>query len=124
MLDKNVRDGLLFTDENTGDTVIFNYYTFCQIIIGCMSQYGGVRNEEAKYILAKSTIITKPPVSYADVTFLTHEYEYHWAMVLVYGENYWSDRQGISSELPADYDKWEYDYIAKNNLADSSYEYQ
>ncbi len=86
--------------------------------------YAGLSADEALDCLMKSTLVAKLPATYADVAFLAHEYEYHWAMILAYGENYWLGNLSVSSELPAGYDEWEREYIASNKLADSSYEYQ
>ena len=45
---------------------------------------------------------------------MSHETEYHWAMLGVYGEQYWL--KGLSSEIPVDYDEWYDNCIIENNL--------
>lgn len=45
---------------------------------------------------------------------MSHETEYHWAMLGVYGEQYWL--KGLSSETPVDYDEWYDNCIIENDL--------
>ncbi|WP_338307101.1 hypothetical protein [Escherichia coli] len=59
--------------------------------------------------------------SYNDVTFYSHEVEYHWAMLIAYGEFYWE--KGISSQEPEGYFEWEAQYRKNHNLAEESFEF-
>ncbi len=59
--------------------------------------------------------------SYNDVTFYSHEVEYHWAILIAYGELYWE--KGISSQEPEGYFEWEAQYRKNHNLAEKSFEF-
>ena len=59
-------------------------------------------------------VIIKKPEHYYDVLAISHESEYHWAMLGTYGEQYWL--KGISSKEPDDYFEWHNNYINENNL--------
>ncbi|KAA1246352.1 hypothetical protein [Aquimarina sp. RZ0] len=120
---KQISDNLTFEDPNNREKVTFNKYTFLEILKGCIINYTDKDIFEAEELIKNSYLFSLPK-SYDDVVFITHEHEYHWSMVIAYGENYWQNSKiKISSEIPEDYDQWEKGYIKKNNLKKVSYEY-
>jgi len=48
------------------------------------------------------------------VGMLCHDEEYHWAMILAYGEGYW--HKGHTVDKPQDYYDWDEKYRNDNNL--------
>lgn len=113
-------DGLQFEDDESG--VIFNHFSFCELVKYIMVKYGKINYESANKRLINSHL-AKIPGTIKDVEFLTHELEFHWAMLLVHGDMYWT--KGIHSdfnEFADDYYKWEAEIKQKHNLK-ISYEY-
>jgi len=108
---------LIFKDAGTGQVTVFHYHTFYEMVIACIVRYTGRSMEEARAITDRSFIVQQPPTDVLAAALLTHEYEYHWAMVLVYGEEYWNKYPSISSTPPDDYFDWYDDYIATHQLA-------
>ena len=103
---------LIFKDAKTGDKVGI-YYNIWLFIIKCIIiKYTHKTSNEADDILKK--IYYKKPESYYAVICMSHETEYHWARLGVYGEQYWL--KGLSSETPVDYDEWYDNCIIENNL--------
>lgn len=49
----------------------------------------------------------------------SHESEYHWAMLIAFGEQYWL--KGISQDEPDDYFEWESKYKKIKGLAEESF---
>ncbi|TDH23957.1 hypothetical protein EXU57_15805 [Segetibacter sp. 3557_3] len=52
-----------------------------------------------------------------DVAYLTHEYEYHWAMIILHGENYWTSQPNLYPP-PQAYFQWVKNYMHANNIQD------
>ena len=115
-----LKDHLHFADADF--SVVFNHYSFCELIKHIMVEYGNVTYDAAAEKLKKSYLI-KIPNSINDVEYLTQELEFHWAMLLVHGNMYWL--KGIPSDFndfKEDYLKWESETRLKHNLK-KSYEY-
>jgi hypothetical protein len=103
---------LIFKDNQTGDNVGMYYNTWLLIIKCILIEYAYKTTEEANEVLKKHYY--KKPKSYYEVLYLSHETEYHWAMLGAYGELYWL--KGVSSQAPIDYDTWYNSFIRNNNL--------
>ena len=88
---------LVFSDNKTGDKVGVYYNTWLFIIRCILVKYAHKTTEEVD-----------------DVIYISHETEYHWAMLGAYGEEYWL--KGVSFPSPIDYDEWYNDCIRKNKL--------
>jgi hypothetical protein len=116
-----IKDGLTFSDENSTDFVVFNYYTFREIIVGILIKYAKKSESDARLAVEQFKYFVKPITTYNDVIFFSHETEYHWAMLIEQGDNYWL--KGIPTEPPIDYDEWETDFILQNNLSDFTFEF-
>ncbi|MGG6230002.1 hypothetical protein [Tenacibaculum sp. SDUM215027] len=108
-------DGLKFTDETTQEEVVFNLYTFCEILKGCINKYCNTSMEEATKSVEDCKTFKSPISSTNDVYFFSHEHPYHWAMICYYGDMYWKNKPELV-QIPESYDNWETNYIKENNL--------
>jgi hypothetical protein len=116
---RELKDGLLYTDEKTGDQVIFNHYSFCELIKWIIVRYASKTYKEANELVNKSFLIDEPE-SYMSVALTTHELEYHWAMTVAHGDMYWL--RGIKSDYNDffdEYSEWEKKIIKNYNLKES-----
>jgi hypothetical protein len=114
---ENLADGLRFGDNELG--VIFNHLSFCELVKHIMVKYGKINYDSATERLNNSYLI-KIPRTIEDVAFITHELEFHWAMLLVHGDMYWT--KGIPSdfnEFKDEYFAWETEIKEKYNLKES-----
>lgn len=112
----HLKDGLQFEDDETG--VIFNHFSFCEMIKHTMVKYGEIDYELANEKINNSHLI-KIPRTIRDIEFLTHELDYHWAMLLVHGEMYWT--KGIPCNFNGfkeEYFAWRTEIKQKYNLKD------
>jgi hypothetical protein len=110
-----LKDGLVFiNDDNPGESVIVNFYTFVSLVKGIMIAYGNKSEGEAESIINNSAMLTVPPKNYLEACLLGHEEEYYWAMVISHGDRYFE--KGLSYAAPDSYDEWESKYINDNNL--------
>lgn len=118
---QEVVDGLEFyDDEDPTKKVIFNQYSFCEILKWTMVKYANFSYSEASKMIDDSWWIN-PPTSYLSVALTTHEYEYHWAMLMAYGEQYWN--KGLAPYPPDDsYFEW-LDHLIKEKGLNDSYQY-
>lgn len=110
-------DGQVFKGEKY--CVIFNHYSFCELIKHIMVKYGDVSFEVADEKV-NTSFLTKPVKSINELFCLSHELEYHWAMLLLYGEMYWT--RGIASNFMGfkdEYWAWETEIRQKYHLKDS-----
>ena len=118
-MDSEYKDGLVFTDPDTNEQIVVNFKTWISILMGVIVEYGNKTLEEAEVLIGKRNFVI--PESYSECVFYSHEVEYHWAMLLLYGEGYWN--QGISTEEPENYSEWEKKYRDDNSLKAESFEF-
>ncbi|SHO59313.1 hypothetical protein [Vibrio quintilis] len=123
MLDKSkVIDGILFVnDKNINETIKFNFYTWTELIKAILIKYAGKSEDEVNSLISNSPIINNALDGYMAAVVRCHETEYHLAMLIAYGEQYWL--KGISSDEPDDYFEWEEGYRKEHNLAEESFEF-
>ena len=96
-----VSDGLVF--KNDDGQVIFNQYSFCELVKHLMVELAGISYEEAYQIVERSPLAD--PVSDAmGVAIFSHDLPYYWAMFFYYGNGYWL--KGIPAQ-PEDMDAYE-----------------
>lgn len=121
MMDENrIIDGItFFDDEDSSRGVIFNFHTWVAIIKAIMVKYAGMKESEAQAILLNSSLVENALDSFMDVGLRAHELDYHWAMLLAHGEQYW--RRGIDSELPEGFWVWEKQYKKEHTLQVQSF---
>lgn len=115
------RDGTILIDSSSSQKIIYNGFTFKEIIKGIIVEYAKKSKNEAESIINNFKYFSKPIETFSDAIFFSHETEYHWAMCMVYGDTYWLE--GINIEPPNNYNEWESEYIAKKKLADCSFEF-
>lgn len=101
--------------EDSGNRIIVNQYSFCELIRHLLTHYVKISYEKASEIVSKSHL-AKPISSIMDAGLLSHEYPYYWAMTIYYGEMYWE--KGIPAQ-PDDmtaYFKLENNILKRYNL--------
>lgn len=121
MIDNNkIIDQILFVnDKKTTENIIFNFHAWVEIIKAIMVKYANKSEGEAVSLMFASPLVNNALDGYMAILVRCHELEYHWAMELVYGEQYW--QKGISSQEPEDYFEWEDQYRKDHNLAEESF---
>lgn len=115
----SIVDGIKLVEEDTGNAVIFNFYTWVEVIKGIMIEYAGLSPQAANDKVMGSTLVQEQSDNYASVVLNAHDTEYHWAMLLAHGELYW--RRGISAEEPDGYVYWESCFRSVRGLAKDSF---
>ena len=101
--------------EDSGNRIIVNQYSFCELIKHLLTHYVKISYEKASEMVSKSHL-AKPISSIMDAGLLSHEYPYYWAMTLYYGDMYWE--KGIPAQ-PDDmtaYFKLENNILKRYNL--------
>lgn len=91
-----LKDGVVL--ENSGNRIVVNQYSFCELIKHLLTHYVGISYENASEMVSQSHL-AKPISSVMDAGLLGHEYPYYWAMNLYYGNMYWE--KGIPTQ-PSD----------------------
>jgi hypothetical protein len=91
-----LKDGIVFKDG--GNRIVFNQYSFCELIKHLLSHYVGISYEIASETVSQSHL-AKPVSNAIEAVLLSHEYPYYWAMKLYYGNMYWE--KGIPAQ-PSD----------------------
>lgn len=121
MMDKSkIIDHIIFVNEKkTTENIVFNFYTWIEIIKAIMVRYANKSEDEAMLLMFSSPLVNKALDNYMAVVVRCHELEFHWAMELVYGEQYWE--KGISYQEPDDYLEWDKQYRKEHNLAEDSF---
>jgi len=116
-------DKLTLVDpENDQEVLIFNFYSWSKIIEAIIVKYADKSPHEARKLLLSSNVYKHAARSYLSAVLTAHETEYHWAMLIAYGELYW--HRGIHSNEPQDFDEWEQQYRVEHQLAKESFEFQ
>ena len=96
-----VRDGIVLKEED--DQVIFNQYSFCELVKRLLVELVGISYEEASQIVERSPLV-EPVTDTMEVAIFSHELPYYWAMFFYYGNGYW--QKGIPAQ-PEDMDAHE-----------------
>lgn len=102
MKNKKLKDNLRFEESTNG--VVFNHFSFCEIVKHIMVKYGTETYKKADEKL-KNHFLIEAPKSLTEVYLITHELEFHWAMLIVHGDMYWT--KGI----PSDFNDFEDEYL-------------
>lgn len=97
---KVLRDGLVFKDED--GQVIFNQYSFCELVKHLLVELVGISYEEASQIVERSPL-AEPVADAMGVAIFSHDLPYYWAMFFYYGNGYW--QKGIPAQ-PEDMDAY------------------
>ena len=96
-----VRDGLVFKDENR--QVIFNQYSFCELVKHLLVELVGISYEEASQTVERAPL-AEPVADAVGVAIFSHDRPYYWAMFFCYGNGYWWEK-GIPAQ-PEDMDAY------------------
>ena len=80
-----VRDGLVFKDED--GQVIFNKYSFCEVVKRLLVELVGISYEEASQTVERSPL-AEPVANAMGVAYVSHDLPYYWAMSFYYGNGY------------------------------------
>ncbi|MEQ9944759.1 hypothetical protein [Pectobacterium aroidearum] len=115
----DIIDGIRFENSHSSETVIFNFYTWVEVIKAIIVKYANKTEREAEHLVSMSPILCNPVDNYMSVVMRSHESEYHWAMLITYGEGYWEN--GVNLNEPDGYFDWENEYRKKNNLAEECF---
>ena len=91
----------MFKDED--DQVIFNQYSFCELMKRLLVELVGISYEEA-FQRVDGSPLTAPVSDALDVAIFCHELPYYWAMFFYYGNGYWWEK-GIPAQ-PEDMDAY------------------
>ena len=97
-----VRDGLVFKDED--GQVIFNQYSFCELVKRLLVELVGISYEEASQIVERSPL-AEPVTDALGAAIFSHDLPYYWAMFFYYGNGYWLGDKGIPAQ-PEDMDAY------------------
>lgn len=121
MINKDkIVDGVVFKDEDDPEeTVVFNFHTWVEMLKAIIVKYANKKEDEAELMVLSSSLVCKPIDSYLAVGLRSHELEYHWAMLIAYGEQFWL--KGVSSKQPDDYLILDESYRKDHNLAEESF---
>ena len=89
-----VRDGLVFKDED--GQVIFNQYSFCELVKHLLVELVGISYEEASQTVERAPL-AEPVADAVGVAIFSHDRPYYWAMFFYYGNGYWWEK-GIPAQ--------------------------
>ena len=73
-----VRDGIVFKDED--GQVIFNQYSFCELVKHLLVELVGISYEEASQIVDRSPL-AEPVADAMGVAMFSHDLPYYWATI-------------------------------------------
>lgn len=107
------KDGLVFSDKE--ERIIFNYYSFREILKGCIVHYCDISANKASDLVENAKLFESPLANVNDVYFFSHEHPFHWAMICCLGNSYWEKNPSLAV-IPETYDDWERDFIKENGL--------
>lgn len=123
MMDKSkvVDHIVLINEEQPDERLVFNFHTWLEVIKAILVHYAGKSESEAESLLFSSALVNNALGSYMAAVVRAHELEYHWAMELAHGEQYW--QRGVSAEEPDGYFDWDEQYRKDHGLAEESFEF-
>lgn len=101
--------------EDSGNMIIVNQYSFCELIKHLLTHYVKISYEKASEMVSQSHL-AKPISSIMDAGLLSHEYPYYWAMTLYYGDMYWEKGIPAQPDNMTAYFKLENNILKRYNL--------
>lgn len=114
MKNKELKDNLQFKDTTNG--IVFNHFSFCEMVKHIMVKYGNITYKNADKKL-KNHFLIEVPKSLSEIHHITHELEFHWAMLILHGDRYWT--KGISNDFEDEYLNWQEKIRLKYKLKES-----
>ncbi len=102
--------------------MIFNFKTWLEITKAILIRYATKNREEARILVISSSLACNSINNSMAVSLRSYETEYHWAMLIAYGERYWEN--GIHSDGPEGYLEWDKEYRESHCLAEESFEFK
>lgn len=115
-------DNIVFkNNDNNNESIIFNFYTWTELIKAIIKKYTDKSEYDIDSLVYGTPLVKNALNSYMSAVVRCHETEYHWAMLLAYGERYWE--RGISPQEPEGYLEWDQQYRKEHNLAEESFEF-
>lgn len=109
-----LKDRLGFYGDD-GEKIIFNDYTFCEIVKLIIVKYCNKNYKQANKMV-KSSGLVLPIKDTFDTACIVHETPYYWAMNVVYGNCYWLKGIEVEISFEDEYDLWEQNIISLHNL--------
>ena len=101
--------------EDSGNMIIVNQYSFCELIKHLLTHYVKISYEKASEMVSQSHL-AKPISSITHAGLLSHEYPYYWAMTLYYGDMYWEKGIPAQPDNMTAYFKLENNILKRYNL--------
>ena len=101
--------------EDSGNMIIVNQYSFCELIKHLLTHYVKISYEKASEMVSQSHLAT-PISSITEAGLLSHEYPYYWAMTLYYGDMYWEKGIPAQPDNMTAYFKLENNILKRYNL--------
>lgn len=111
------RDGIVLTNDKTGETLVYNQRSFSYMLFGILTHYLRWNPKRAEEKVTEYMLRVDPPTFYTALLD-AHDEAYHTARVLAHGEGYWAN--GFVSEEPDDYDDWYDAFVEKHSLAENT----
>ena len=105
---KIVHGIVIVNDRDPRESVVFNFRSWVAIIQAIMVKYAGKSEEEAKSLVLDSPLVEHALDGYMAIVVRSHELDYHFAMLLAHGEQYW--QRGIDSDPPEGFWAWDKQY--------------
>lgn len=113
MLFEELKDGLEFVNIKSGETLFFNHRSYIGIVFGILVHYLRYNEDKARKLLMESSLYDDNLDFYSALAII-HELEYHQAMLICYGNEYWN--KGFNAEPPEDFEEWLANFSRKNGL--------
>ena len=122
-IEKFIRDGIEYYDEENVLMAGFNRRTFYLLLQAILVRYLKLSPAEAKNKVDSSYLFESEINCDMDIGYYSHEIPWHWAMICQYGEMYWIGHPERLSP-PSDYDAWEADWLSSPDRPDEIFYYR
>ena len=109
------QDVIIVEDEK--EKVVFYFSVFCELLKECIAKYGNMPFDKAEQLVDNAAFLQPEISSVVDIVFFSHESAFHWAMIILYGDNYWQTHLEYAI-IPDDYDAFETEIFARYHLED------
>lgn len=121
---REIVDGIIFIDDvDSAKIIVFNFRRWVTVIQAIMVKYGGKSEGEAEALIMDDPWLVKEALTNVwSAIVRAHDLEYHWAMILVHGEQYW--HRGVSEVEPEGLWEWEVQYAKDHSLKEYSFGFE
>ena len=123
MLDNVLQNNVEFYDEEDQSVWGFNRLDFFNLLVNILIRFEGLSESRAHAVVCSSGLFDDKVLSSFDIFSYSRETIWHWAMLSLHGDMYWSKERRLLKP-PSNYENWEAEWLKDHGEGPSIFYYK